>query len=91
MKELGAHGNTTVYGLVIKEFLKGHQKNFTQEENLILDQIKNFIDDYIDKNDQKMMLFLGQCINLFNVADTNTEHLMKVRFSPRTGNTSSKS
>ena len=30
----------------------------------------------------KMILFLGQCINLFNEADTNTEHLMKVRFSP---------
>ena len=29
-----------------------------------------------------MILFLGQCINLFNEADTNTEHLMKVRFSP---------
>ena len=60
MKQLGAYGNVTKTNLLINEFMKGRQNNLKAEEELIVNDVKEYINDgsFLEQSRQK-------CKNLF--------------------------
>ena len=60
MKQLGAYGNVTKTNLLINEFMKGRQNNLKAEEELIVNDVKDYINQgsFVEQSRQK-------CKNLF--------------------------
>ena len=64
MKDISAFGNTTLTNLFINEFIKGHQKNLTEVEEKIVNQIKDGLDLQFYEN---FVTHSGQyCNNLYS-------------------------
>lgn len=67
MKDLNAYGNITKTNLLVNEFIKGRQKNLTDEEEVIVNEVKDKIDmasgfSFLEKSRQV-------CRNLFTSID----------------------
>ena len=60
MKQLGAYGNVTKTNLLVNEFMKGRQNDLKAEEELIVNDVKEYINEssFVEQSRQK-------CKNLF--------------------------
>ena len=55
MKQLGAYGNVTKINLLINEFMKGRHNNLKAEEELIVNNVKDHINEgsFLEQSRQK--------------------------------------
>ena len=65
MKQLGAYGNDTKTNILINEFMKGRQNTLKAEEELIVNDVKDYINEgsFVEQfhhilNDQKLVIVL---------------------------------